>query len=141
MIIQNKTTTSISTSWLEKKIKKILKFTQVQQIDFDLTLLGDSEIRKLNRQFRKKDQVTDVLSFPLYEKKEARRGGVFLGDIVISLPSTRKQAKEHGIKFEEELLFLIIHGTLHLLGYDHEKSAREARVMQKMERKILNQVL
>lgn len=118
-----------------------MKLSRIPKIDLDLSLVGNPTIRRLNREFRNKDKATDVLSFPLHEKKEARKGGVFLGDIVISLPQTRKQAKERGVKLEEELLFLVIHGSLHLLGYDHEKSEKEAKVMQKMEQKILGKVL
>ena len=137
MIIQNHSSISVSLPLLRKKTLKILKFTQIPKIDLDLTLVGDAEIRKLNCRFRKKDKATDVLSFPLYEKKEARKGRSFLGDIVISLATTKKQAKEHHVSFHQELLFLIIHGTLHLLGYDHEKSRREARIMRKMEQHLL----
>ena len=141
MLIFNKTKSKISKHWLQKKVNSILRSTGVKRIDFDLTLLGDRAIRTLNRQFRKKDKATDVLSFPLHEKKVARKGSIFLGDVVVSIPVTRRQAKEHGVSFEQELLFLIIHGVLHLLGYDHEKTESEARVMQKMEQKILVKVL
>ncbi len=140
MIIQNKTSSSISLSFLKKKTQLILRLTRIPQIDLDLSLVGNALMRSLNRKFRKKDKTTDVLSFPLHEKKEARRGGVFLGDIVIAVPRVRKQAKERGVSFERELLFLIIHGTLHLLGYDHEKSPREAKQMKKLEREILSKL-
>lgn len=141
MIIQNNSSISISLSRLRQKILKILTLIGVPKTDLDITFVGDASIRKLNHQFRKKNKVTDVLSFPLYEKKEAQKGGGFLGDIVVSLPCAKRQAKARGVKLEEELIFLIIHGTLHLLGYDHEKSAREAKVMQKMEKKILDKIL
>lgn len=141
MIIQNKTKSKISLVWLEKKFKEIIKETGVSGIDIDLTLLGNAAIRKLNKQYRKKDKATDVLSFPLFEKKEARKGNIFLGDIVISIPVALRQAKEHQVSFKAELLFLLIHGTLHLLSYDHEKSEREAKVMQRLERKIFSKVL
>lgn len=141
MLILNKTQSKISETWLQRSLALILRATTVKKIDLDLTLVGDRAIRSLNRQFRKKDKTTDVLSFPLHEKKIARRGGVFLGDVVISLPVTRRQAKEHGVSFEKELLFLLIHGVLHLLGYDHEKTEREAREMQSLEKKILDKVL
>lgn len=107
----------------------------------DLTFVGNPEIRKLNKKFRKKDKETDVLSFPLYEKKYARKGNVFLGDVLISLAYARRQAKNNGVSLKQELLFLMIHGILHLLGYDHEKSLYEAKQMQKMEKQILNKLL
>lgn len=141
VIILNKTQSKLSLEPLTKNLKRILKTIDISGIDFDLTLVSNAAIQKLNQKFRKKNKATDVLSFPLHEKKNARKGNVFLGDVVISLAMTREQAKEHGVSFEEELLFLIIHGVLHLLGYDHEKTEKEAAQMQKLERKILNEVL
>ena len=141
MIIQNKSRIQISLPWLKKKLAQIIRATKVPEIDLDLTLVSDPFIKKLNAQYRKKNKPTDVLSFPLHEKKKARKGSVFLGDVIISLPTARKQAKEHDVDFKEELLFLIIHGTLHLLAYDHEKSEKEAKIMQRLEKEILQKVL
>ncbi len=140
MIILNKTKTKISEKNLTKNLKRILQATRVPAIDLDLTFVTNASIQKLNRKFRKKNKATDVLSFPLHDKKVARKGNVFLGDVVISLTITRQQAKEHEVTFEEELHFLIIHGVLHLLGYDHEKTEMEAKQMQRLEKKILKEV-
>lgn len=109
--------------------------------DGELSILftGDREIRELNRQFRKKDSVTDVLSFPTGSHGgEAIPGGmVVLGDIAISLPQAKKQAKRIGNSFEKEVLFLLVHGLLHLLGYSHEGSAKEERKMIEMQKKLM----
>jgi len=94
----------------------------------------------LNRKFRGIDRATDVLSFPLWEKREARRNGVFLGDVVISGPTVLRQAQEHGKKTWDEFCFLTVHGILHLMGYDHEKTEREARLMARMENKLLSRL-
>jgi len=136
VLVLNKTRSKISKTWAEKVLKGILRRVRVPGLDLDLTFVGDARIRTLNRSFRKKDKATDVLSFPLHDKKRARKGDCFLGDIVISVPTARRQAKEQGRPLLDELLFLIIHGTLHLLGYDHEKTLREAREMQNLEKKI-----
>ena len=103
-------------------------------------MVGDRAIRDLNRKFRGIDRATDVLSFPLWEKKEAFQNGQFLGDLVLSLPTLQRQAKELGHSFFEEMTFLIIHGTLHLLGYDHELSKKEAVKMRTMEKKLMRKM-
>lgn len=102
-----------------------------------MTFVSDATIRRLNRKFRGIDRATDVLSFPLWEGRGAKKNGRFLGDVVISVPMAFRQAKEAGKSFLEETVFLIIHGTLHLLGYDHEGSQREARKMQRMEKMLM----
>jgi probable rRNA maturation factor len=107
-------------------------------LDLDLTFVNDAPMRRLNREFLKKDKTTDVLSFPLWEKKVAQKGDVFLGDVVISLPTASKQAKKNHKTILEEVMFLVIHGTLHLLGYDHEKSEREEKRMKKKERQLFD---
>ncbi|MFO1518936.1 MAG: rRNA maturation RNase YbeY [bacterium] len=117
----------------------LLKELAIPRSDLDITFVGDRKIRSLNRAYRGKDYATDVLSFPLWEKKRSRKDGLFLGDLVISGPTTLRQAEEDGKKSWEELRFLILHGVLHLLGYDHEKTEREARVMRKKEASLLHQ--
>ncbi|MEN6310780.1 MAG: rRNA maturation RNase YbeY [Acidobacteriota bacterium] len=82
-----------------------------------LAFVGTDAIRTLNRKFMKKDRPTDVLSFPLGTK--GPDGRFYLGDIVISVPVARRQAREKGHGLEHEMRLLAIHGFLHLLGYDH----------------------
>ena len=137
MILKNKTSIKVSLTLLKKWVKQIWKELNLSEADFDLTLVDDEEIRDLNRRFRNKDKPTDVLSFPIQSSLQSRFGKGFLGDVVISLPTTLRQAQEYQKTFEEELAFLVIHGCLHLLGYDHEKSKKEARVMQGLEQKLL----
>ena len=81
---------------------------------FDTLITGDAELRRLNSNFRGKDYATDVLSFPSGED------GAFLGDIAISLGRARAQAREFGHPIEHEVQILMLHGVLHLMGYDHE---------------------
>ena len=88
---------------------------------FECLVAGDTELRRLNRDFRGNDYTTDVLSFPA-------AGGSSLGDIAISLGRARAQAREFGHSVEDEIRILMLHGVLHLLGYDHESdSGRMAR--------------
>lgn len=84
-----------------------------------VVFVSDRAIRKLNREFRGRDEVTDVLSFPLADPRE-RVGGEPLGDVVISVERAAQQAAENGFEFEREIAQLILHGLLHLCGYDHE---------------------
>lgn len=141
VILQNQTKIKISLNKIRKIVFQIFEILSISNADLDISFVGDLAIQKLNRRFRKKDKSTDVLSFPLYEAKEARKGNLFLGDLVISLPTTQKQAKEYRKTFHEELYFLIVHGVLHLLGYDHEKSDRAAKKMRSLEKKILKNIL
>ena len=84
-----------------------------------VAFVSDRRMRELNRQFRAKDATTDVLSFP-FEADEFESADDFLGDVVISLEQAARQAAENDLEFETEIRQLILHGILHLCGYDHE---------------------
>jgi rRNA maturation RNase YbeY len=109
-------------------------------------IVGDGEIRRLNREFRGKDRATDVLSFPQLEParklQRSRKGStadappLALGDIVISIDTARRQAHELGQRVAARIRTLLIHGMLHLLGYDHERSLAEARQMFAREHEL-----
>ncbi len=121
--------------------KSVLK--RVFEIDrkdgeVSVLFLDDKEIRKLNREYRGVDRPTDVLSFALNEGDLPDPYPEALGDIVISVESAARQAEEAGCSFENEITRLLVHGALHLLGYDHERSEKEAAKMRSMERKILS---
>jgi rRNA maturation RNase YbeY len=96
-------------------------------------------MRTLNRQYRGKDRTTDVLSFALREGPFADLQPEFLGDIVISVPVAAKQAREAGHSLAREIELLLVHGLLHLLGYDHERSLAEARRMRRKERLLVKE--
>lgn len=120
--------------WLNiRKFKELLKrlSTHYKLNDPEITLVftDNRAIKKLNKQYLKKDASTDVLSFPIGEK--GADGKYYLGDIVISVPQAFKQcfSEEHGL--ERELEFLTIHGFLHLLGYEHSEGIEEEE--EKME--------
>jgi len=95
-----------------------------------IRLSEDEEVKRLNQQFRKMNKTTDVLSFPIMESFP---DGYYLGDIVISLDRAANQAEENGRKISEEVILLIIHGLLHLAGFDHEGDDGE---MMKFQDKI-----
>ena len=112
--------------------------------EVSVTLCDNGYIKKLNRKYRKKDSATDVLSFPLYEDGKFDIAecvsGAMLGDIVISLERAKEQAKELGHGFLREVAFLTVHSMLHLLGYDHERSAEDEEAQCKAQREIIAEV-
>jgi probable rRNA maturation factor len=100
-----------------------------------LVLTDDETIARLNRVYRGVDAPTDVLSFPQLDPAAAAPEGApaMLGDIVVSLPRAAKQAEEYGHSYRRELGFLLVHGLLHLLGYDHENPADAALMEERQE--------
>ena len=114
----------------QSQVAQILEKLGETECELSLLLTDDVAIQELNRTYRKLDQPTDVLSFPQDEEAVNERGETLLGDVVISVETAARQAEEHHLNFNEELILLAIHGILHLLGYDHERSPQDARVMQ-----------
>jgi probable rRNA maturation factor len=113
-------------------------------------LVENEEIQRINREYRNKDCVTDVLSFPMLEMQDGKftekpdemdmeDERLFLGDIVVSVPKAIEQAKEYGHGNERELAFLTLHGLMHLLGYDHEDPA-SSEIMEKKQELILSEI-
>ncbi len=125
---------AISSRKLRKVALKVLELVEKGQAELSIALVGNAEIRKLNAKFRKKDYPTDVLSFPAGD--ELPTGVQLLGDIVISVEKAKEQAKERRRTLNEEMVTLLIHGIVHLLGYDHERSPKDARIMDRLEKKI-----
>lgn len=113
-------------------------------IEISVLLVNDRRMRELNLQYRGIDKTTDVLSFPLLEPgrgipvsgSASGTGNLPLGDIVISIPQTERQAAEYGEGFYSELSRLLVHGFLHLLGYDHEGNRYQAGKMRKIEAEL-----
>jgi len=108
-----------SVNQLFKIIARVLREKKEWQVS--IAFIGSNEIKKHNRDYRGKNQVTDVLSF-------AHHQGDFLGEILICYDQAKKQADEKGISTREEVMILIIHGVLHLLGHDH-KTQKDAKIM------------
>ncbi|MBI3810893.1 MAG: rRNA maturation RNase YbeY [Nitrospirae bacterium] len=125
--------------------EKVLHKLGRPEVEIGLLFVNDRRIRSLNRVYRGKDQPTDVLAFSLAHSKPVkvknnpdRSPPFLLGDVVISVPTARRQAREQGHGLRREITQLMIHGILHLLGHDHEK-ATEARRMRRKERILLRQ--
>ncbi|MDP2966842.1 MAG: rRNA maturation RNase YbeY [bacterium] len=112
--INNLTTNPVDKEFLEKVAKKVLMGENKEKLELSIVLVGQARIRKLNKKYRQNYRSTDVLSFA-YDNS---------GEIVICLPEVKKNAKKLKSVFRKELAKVLIHGILHLLGYDHEKSEK-----------------
>jgi rRNA maturation RNase YbeY len=113
---------------------EVLQAVREERMELSIALIGDAEMQILNARYRRKNYSTDVLSFPV-DKNLPVDAGV-LGDVVISVDTARRQAKEGRKTLDEEMTTLLVHGIVHLLGYDHERSAKEARRMGRLEKKV-----
>lgn len=115
---------------INRKIFKDFAKALIEQIpetenkDFTVAFVSEQKMRELNKEFRGKDKTTDVLSFP-FELDEFSPEENYLGDIVISAAQAERQAAENNLDFETEVKQLILHGVLHLCGYDHETDSGE----------------
>lgn len=115
--------------------RRLLAALRLPEAELSLVLVSDTVMRRLNRQWRGADRPTDVLSFAQAEGQGGAPEGL-LGDVVISVDTARRQARERAAPLARELDRLLIHGVLHLLGYDHERSQAEAQRMQRRERAL-----
>ena len=106
--------------------------------EMTVVLTDSRRLRRLNARFAGEDHVTDVLAFPASPAPRASGQGYF-GDIVIALPRARRQARQQGVSLPQELALLAVHGTLHLLGYDHARPT-ERRRMQKVQAAALRRL-
>ena len=136
----------------EKRIRKILKdFMNLlfdEQIGISVLITNDAEIQKLNKEFRKKDYPTDILSWSYdslkaeiegLEMKESQEENI-AGELALSAERITKQASENGWDFETELIRLLAHGCVHLAGWDHEESEKQEKQMLELEIKLLKDV-
>ncbi len=141
-------TSSVNVNYdLKKTVRDaILATLSYEKFKYDVSVsvsfVDNAYIRELNREYRGVDKHTDVLSFPMYEPSEldsaeCELGGALLGDVVISVERAREQAAELGNSFLREVAFLAVHSTLHLLGYDHERSKEDDELQCEKQRRII----
>ncbi len=131
----------------DRKGNFYLKKDKVNKIEFHVQLCGRSKIKSLNYNYRKKSKVTDVLSFQIHDQLNGKSssyqsldGYINLGDIFIYKGQAKSQAKIHNIDYDSEVIHLMIHGLLHLLGFDHEKSLQAEKDMLKYEKLIIDKL-
>jgi len=126
---------------IKLKTQKIMKHLDCLDQEISILFMKDVDIRQLNKEFRNVDKATDVLSFPQNpDDGLSFPGKKILGDIAISLDKAKFQAKEHDLAFKEEIILLLIHGILHLLGYDHEISEQEEIKMRNKTRELFKEI-
>lgn len=117
-------------------MRRALTLLGLDRAEVSVLLVGSLGMRKLNARYRGQDKVTDVLSFPMGGGPDLPSG--VLGDIVICVPRAVSQAADYGVTEGEEIRRLLIHGLLHLLGYDHELNAYQKKKMTTKERELIH---
>jgi probable rRNA maturation factor len=146
VLIEDGIEIEISVEWLQWILETVLNAEKAPaNSEISLIITGQERIQQLNREYRGKDKPTDVLSFSMTEQKENEDdvefvsppdGLMHLGEIIISYPQAKIQALEHKHSLQKEMAILVVHGTLHILGYDHEKAEMEP-AMTAREKEIL----
>lgn len=127
-------------SYLDDVLQAAFDIEHVQNALFSIIFVGTEEIQSINKEYRHIDRVTDVISFAFEDNEEEQEELRVLGDIYICIPKMIDQAKEYGHSEKRELSFLVVHGLLHLLGYDHMLGKEEEKEMFEKQDLILNQV-
>jgi probable rRNA maturation factor len=132
--------------WVQRAVEKTLQAENMPpNVEISLVITGQERMQELNREYRGQDRPTDVLSFAMNEPKAVDEtipfigppdGLLHLGEVIISYPQAVIQAREQGHSVRKEMAVLIVHGVLHILGYDHEKREMET-AMEDREREIL----
>lgn len=156
LLIKNFTKTKIDKNFLQKVAGKTLdnlpKYKKSnKKIEIELVVIGEKRMKSLNRDWRGKDKATDVLSFENQKPLLCQGYGgqakikfiippnkiINLGQIFICYPVAKRQAMRYGASMQEEIAKLLVHGILHLAGYNHEKNAKEEKTMMDLQEKIL----
>ncbi len=127
-------------SYLDEVLQAAFEIEHVQNVLFSIIFVGNEEIQAINKKYRNIDRVTDVISFAFEDNEVEQEELRVLGDIYICIPKMMEQAKEYGHIEKRELSFLVVHGLLHLLGYDHMLGKEEEKEMFSKQDLILNQV-
>ncbi|MEX0856469.1 MAG: rRNA maturation RNase YbeY [Gemmatimonadota bacterium] len=136
MVLNSPDGQPVPTALLERAIGATLSEEGVQEGEVSVTFLTDSPILDLNRRWLGHDWIPDVLSFALHDPGEPP-----IGDVYVGVDQAARQAREHGVSHEEELVRLAVHGTLHILGYEHpEEDPESSPLFQKQER-LVQQVM
>ena len=146
--IERKFQSHIDEEWVRKLAQEVLKAESITPpYEMSLVFTDSETVQRLNRDYRGVDEPTDVLAFYMLPQHGVDADFVsppdditHLGEVIISYPKAEEQAKEQGHSTEQELTLLIIHGILHLLGYDHEKPEEEAK-MKAREKELLERAI
>jgi probable rRNA maturation factor len=126
---------------IRSDILKALKYLNCKDKEISLSLVDDTDIRKINHEYLDRDKSTNVISFGMQEGEWGGLQLTILGDIVISVETAHRDSLAGDIVIEDEILFLFIHGLLHLLGFDHESGVEEeAKIMKAKEKEVFEKI-
>jgi probable rRNA maturation factor len=139
LVVETRLGPSLRRAEIERRLRRMMATLKLDDAELSVLLTGDDQIRELNRVYRKKDRPTDVLAFPMNEGRAPRAsrrgpGPRLLGDVVVSVPTARHQAKQTGRAAVEEVTMLLAHGLLHLLGWDHATAAQDRAMRSQTDR-------
>lgn len=121
---------------LKRRARRVLRDMGLADTELSVVFVDDGEMQRLNAAYRSIDRPTDVLAFAMAEGAFGDLNPQILGDVVISTQTARVQAERADRRVDDELDALLVHGILHLIGYDHERSAADARAMRDQERRL-----
>jgi probable rRNA maturation factor len=126
--------TGVSRADVVRRVRAMLALLQLSDVEVSIVLTGDDQIQNLNRLYRKKDRPTDVLAFAQREGEHGDPAGGLLGDVIVSVPTARRQALAASRDLTAELTMLLAHGVLHLLGWDHETAKKDREMRAETDR-------
>jgi probable rRNA maturation factor len=140
ILIDNRQEERLATAPLYKKTEQILNALGCDDHELSIVITDDAQVRELNRTYRGKDEPTNVLSFPMQEGEFSDITPGLLGDVVISLDTTEAEAIAAGISTDERISQLLVHGILHLFGFDHELGENQALEMEEKSLELLRRI-
>jgi probable rRNA maturation factor len=130
----------VRTAIVRETAEKILSDLGCHECELSILLVDDDEMTHLNLEYLARNHPTNVLAFPMREGENGHLHPHLLGDVIISTETAEREARHRGVILQEEMALLLVHGILHLLGYDHEGDPDEAAAMEAKEQEILNRL-
>jgi probable rRNA maturation factor len=128
---------TIHTAAVKKRVQQIMVYLGCTDQEISVVFGSDRLLQELNRRYRHKDRPTNVLAFPQSPTYTGEPASTMLGDVIVALPTAAREAHDLQQSLEERVVYLLLHGILHLLGYDHESSAVQCRRMEALEQEVL----
>src|SRR5215510_935972 len=128
---------AIHTATVRKQVLQIMAYVGCPEQELSVVFGHDRLLQELNRTYRHKDRPTNVLAFPQAPTYVGEPTSPMLGDVIVSLPTAAREAHDLNQSLEERVVYLLLHGVLHLLGYEHEGSAAQRRRMEALEQEVL----
>jgi probable rRNA maturation factor len=130
-------TVPIHTAAVKKSVLQMMVYLGCSEQEISVVFGNDRLLQELNRTYRNKDRPTNVLAFPQSPTYAGEPASTMLGDVIVSLPTAAREAHALNQSLEERVIYLLLHGLLHLLGYEHEGSAARRRRMEALEQEVL----